>query len=476
MHAAPDGRFEVRFRLLDAVKQAQLAGFAYTVAPAQMRATAHKIADIIYEKLTGDAGVFSTRIAYVAKQGTRFELHVADADGFNSQSDRRVERADHLAGLVARRHAHRLRLVREQEAGRLRAVAGHRADGRCVANFRGSNSAPAWSPGRQPARRTLSKDGGSQIYLINADGSGVQRLTTHAGDRHRAELRARRQVDPVHLRSRRQPADLPDDAGERRGRAHDLRGQLQRLAALQPDGKCFVFMRRDGGRFNLAMQDFATRQVQVLTQGSLDESPTSRRTAADPLRVRERGAWYIGRRLQRWPGQAATHRGGKRCARARVGPAAQITIGRRTTIRIHDTNQQVHMRSLCGGLSPCCAVLARLCQSTPTPESGAPVEERTAVGRHHGRRDHRRPPAARWPAASGVGATRSRIRATSLSKRSVYFDFDRYVVKDEYKPLVEAHGKYLQPTEREDDASRATPTSAAAANTTSRSASGAPTR
>jgi TolB protein len=41
-----------------------------------------------------------------------------------------------------------------------------------------------------------------------------------------------------------------------------------------PDGRGFVFVRRDGGRFNIALQDFATRQVQVLTQGSLDESPS----------------------------------------------------------------------------------------------------------------------------------------------------------------------------------------------------------
>ena len=57
----------------------------YVVTPAQFRATAHKIADIIYEKMTGDAGVFSTRIAYITKQGTRYELIVADADGGNPQ-------------------------------------------------------------------------------------------------------------------------------------------------------------------------------------------------------------------------------------------------------------------------------------------------------------------------------------------------------------------------------------------------------
>ena len=86
MVALPDGRTEVRFTLLDAVKQAHLASFSYVVPPAQFRATAHRIADVIYEKLTGDVGVFSTRIAYVAKQGTRYELLVADADGYNPQS------------------------------------------------------------------------------------------------------------------------------------------------------------------------------------------------------------------------------------------------------------------------------------------------------------------------------------------------------------------------------------------------------
>src|SRR6185369_10879389 len=77
----PDGRFEVRFRLHDTIKQAALGGIAYTMTKDQVRATAHRIADFVYEKLTGDKGVFSTRIAYVVKRGNRYELQIADADG-----------------------------------------------------------------------------------------------------------------------------------------------------------------------------------------------------------------------------------------------------------------------------------------------------------------------------------------------------------------------------------------------------------
>ncbi len=87
MTPLPDGRFEVRFRLLDVPKQIAIGGIAYTLTAAQVRLTAHKIADFIYEKLTGERGVFSTRIAYVVKQGARFELRVADADGQNAAVD-----------------------------------------------------------------------------------------------------------------------------------------------------------------------------------------------------------------------------------------------------------------------------------------------------------------------------------------------------------------------------------------------------
>src|SRR5258705_9115204 len=67
----PNGSWDVRFRLLDVAKQNQLLGFSYQVTAQQLRSTAHKIADAIYEKLTGDPGVFSTRITYIVKNGTR---------------------------------------------------------------------------------------------------------------------------------------------------------------------------------------------------------------------------------------------------------------------------------------------------------------------------------------------------------------------------------------------------------------------
>ena len=82
-----DGKQDARFRLYDINKQTTLAGTSFVTSTPMLRMAGHRIADVIYEKLIGEPGVFSTRIAYVVKNGTnRYELHIADADGQNAQA------------------------------------------------------------------------------------------------------------------------------------------------------------------------------------------------------------------------------------------------------------------------------------------------------------------------------------------------------------------------------------------------------
>ncbi len=147
--ALPGGRFEVRFRLLDVIKQTQLAGFSYNISAAQWRATAHQIADIVYEKLTGTPGAFSSRIAYVQKQGKRFELRVADADGQNPRTVMRSNES--VISPMFSPDGTRLAYVSFEDQKPMVYVQSLQ-DGsrRKTAAFKGSNSAPAWTPDGQP--------------------------------------------------------------------------------------------------------------------------------------------------------------------------------------------------------------------------------------------------------------------------------------------------------------------------------------
>jgi TolB protein len=273
MAPQPDGRVQVKFSLLDTVKQSELTEFSFVVTQAQLRATAHRIADVIYEKLTGDVGVFSTRIAYIAKQGPRYELLVAEADGLNPQSI--VSSNEPLFSPVWSPDGTRIAYVSLENKKPVVYVQSLSTGGRqAVANFRGSNSAPAWSPDSSRLVVTLTKDGGSQLYLMNADGSGVTRLATSAGIDTEANFAA----DGASILFTSDRGGSPQiyrltlGSGAIERMTYD--GSYNVSPRNLPDGKGFVFVRRDGGRFNIALQDFATRQVQVLTQGSLDESPS----------------------------------------------------------------------------------------------------------------------------------------------------------------------------------------------------------
>ena len=268
-----DGRVEVRFFLLDAVKQSQLAGVSYVVAPAQFRTTAHHIADIIYEKLTGDVGVFSTRIAYITKQGPHYELLVAEADGYNPQTI--VTSNEPLLSPTWSPDGSRIAYVSLENKKPVVYVQSLTTGRRQVlANFRGSNSAPAWAPDGNHLAVTLSRDGSSQIYLINADGTGVQRLMTSPGIDTEANFSPDGKAILFTSDRGGSPQIYRLTLGGGPVERMTFDGNYNVSPRYLPDGKGFVFVRREGGRFNLAIEDFATRQVQVLTQGGGDESPS----------------------------------------------------------------------------------------------------------------------------------------------------------------------------------------------------------
>ena len=270
-----DGLYDISFRLVDVARREQLAGLIYgKVTPANLRKTAHHIADVIYEKLTGVPGVFATRITYVVKRGTRYELQVADADGYGAEtilksSEPIISPAWSPDGtrLAYVSFEHKKPVVYVQSV-----TSGQRTP---VANFLGSNSAPAWSPDGRRLAVTLTKDGGSQLYVVSASGGTAATRLTSSGaidteanwspDGQWILFTSDRGGSPQIYR-------MPASGGQAQRVTFD--GTYNVSPRHSPDGKSFVFIQRNGSRFGVAVQDFASRQVQVLTDGGVDESPS----------------------------------------------------------------------------------------------------------------------------------------------------------------------------------------------------------
>jgi TolB protein len=269
-----DGRFDVRFKLWDVVKGAELGGQSTVVDATDLRLAAHRLADFVHEKLTGEKGVFSTRIAYVTQGGGRFTLRVADADGEGGQVA--VNSAEPLISPAWSPDGKELAYV-SFESQKAVVIAQDVSTGkrRTIASFRGSNSAPAWSPDGQQLALTLSRDGGAQLYVMNRFGEGVRRLTTsNAID-----------TEPVFSPDGKTVYFVSDRGGSPQiYRVPVAGGTPERVSfsgsynispAISPNGRSMAYITRQGNAFKLALLDLtAGAAPQLISDTTDDESPS----------------------------------------------------------------------------------------------------------------------------------------------------------------------------------------------------------
>ena len=268
-----DGRFDVRFKLWDVVRGTDLGGQSYVVSASDLRLAAHRVSDYVYEKITGEKGVFSTRIAYVTKAGRQFSLRVADADGEGGQVA--LNSAEPIISPSWSPDGREIAYVsfeKQKAVVYTQEVASGRR--RELANFRGTNSAPTWSPDGQSLAVTLSRDGGSQIFLMSRQGEVRRRVTSSSSiDTESVFSADGKQLYFVSDRGGSPQIYRMDAQGGNAERV-TFSGSYNISPALSSDGKHMAYISRLNTGFRLHLMELATGVVRPLTETNDDERPS----------------------------------------------------------------------------------------------------------------------------------------------------------------------------------------------------------
>lgn len=271
------GGYKFRFQLFDVYRGEQLLGQMGSTTAANLRYSSHKVADMIYEKITGIPGAFATRIAYVTSAtnvgNSQVSLVIADSDGYNPQPI--LSSKEPVMSPAWSPDGRRLAYVSlEGKKASIYVQDIYSGQRRQVASYPGLNGAPAWSPDGNQLALTLSKDGNPEIYILDLGSQQTRRLTDHYS------------IDT-------EPAWSPDGnyivfTSDRGGSPQIYRvsargGNPERItfennynarASYSKDGQSLVMVTREQGQFRIGIQDLKRGGLKTITRGTLDESPT----------------------------------------------------------------------------------------------------------------------------------------------------------------------------------------------------------
>ncbi len=272
-------RYAAHFELYNVLTGQRLTGQRLTATAASMRAVAHRIADIIFEQLTGVRGAFSTRIAFINVEGSppqqRYKLIVADADGENQQVI--ANSTEPLMSPAWSPDGQNLAYVSfESKASAIYVQALRTGERRRVSARAGINGAPAWSPDGGTLALTLSrKDGDVDVYTLKLSDQALTRMSFDPGI----------DTEPSWSSDGRRLYFMSDRAGgpqiyeidvehPQRATRVTFEGSYNARPRISPDGKQLAVVHLDGGSYRIAVVDLTSRGVQVLSQGRQDESPS----------------------------------------------------------------------------------------------------------------------------------------------------------------------------------------------------------
>jgi len=273
------GNLAVDFDLLNTLTGQRIAGQRFVGTPASLRNAAHRVSDVVYEKIVGIRGAFATRIAYVAVEGDppaqKFQLIVADADGENQRlvlesryplmSPSWSPDGQWLAyvSFENKKSAIWVQLVRTGERRQVSARVG-------------INGAPSWSPDGKKLALTLGGSGGNpDIYILELQSQNLTRITddpsidteaTWAPDGKTLYFTSDRAGSPQVYRIGVSPGDRP--------KRITFTGNYNARPRVSADGNQLAMVTLDGGNYRIAVQDLTNGSYRVLSKGHLDESPS----------------------------------------------------------------------------------------------------------------------------------------------------------------------------------------------------------
>ncbi|MFT6915877.1 MAG: TolB protein [Motiliproteus sp.] len=278
VESQPGNRYKIQYELFDVVKEQRLLAEHISGSAIQLRRMSHRIADVIYEKLTGIRGAFATQIVYVSakrlgQEDYRYQLVLADADGANSRPI--LQSTQPILSPSWSRDGRNLAYV-SFETGRPAIYIQNLQTGKReqVTRFRGLNGAPAWSPDGKKLALTLSKDGNPEIYTLDLGSRKLTRITNHYG----IDTEATWSVDGKSILFTSDRGGPPQIYQQNLASGWVERltfeGNYNAKAHLTHDGRHLVMVHRSNGVFNIAVQDLKTGRLDILTKTGLDESPS----------------------------------------------------------------------------------------------------------------------------------------------------------------------------------------------------------
>ena len=278
--ANPDGAHTIEFQLFDVLRGEQIIGYRLTTGNSaeDLRVAGHRVADMIFEELTGIRGVFGTRIAYVNEQRMgleqRFQLIVSDADGANPLVI--AQSSEPLMSPAWSPDGRKLAYVSFEDSRSSVYVQELRTGIReRVSSRDGINGAPVFSPDGRMLALTLSRDQGNlDVYMLELATQRLIRLTDNAAIDTEAVWAP--DGESIYFTSDRaggpQVYRVEARVGGRVERI-TYEGRYNARPRISPEGDRLAVVHEDRGNYRIALVDPDTGLTQVLSNGSLDESP-----------------------------------------------------------------------------------------------------------------------------------------------------------------------------------------------------------